>query len=30
METQGFLVTAIGDQLIELKNRASFEPKRWD
>jgi hypothetical protein len=28
-ETQGFLVTAIGDQLMELKNRPGFEPKRW-
>jgi hypothetical protein len=28
-ETQGFLVTAIGDQLMELKNSPGFEPKRW-
>ena len=28
-ETRGFLVTAIGDQLMELKNRPGFEPKRW-
>ena len=27
-ETQGLLVTAIGDQLMELKNRPGFEPKR--
>ena len=28
-EAQGFLVTAIGDQLMELKNSPGFEPKRW-
>ncbi|MCU0836216.1 MAG: hypothetical protein MUC77_17580 [Chromatiaceae bacterium] len=28
-ERQGFLVLAIGDQLMEVKNRPGFEPKRW-
>ncbi len=29
-ETQGFLVTAVGDRLMDIKNRPGFEPKRWD
>jgi len=28
-ETKGFLVIAIGDQLMEVKNRPGFEPRRW-
>jgi hypothetical protein len=28
-EAQGFLVLAIGDQLIEIKNAPDFQPKRW-
>lgn len=28
-ERQGFLVLAVGDQLMEVKNRPGFEPKRW-
>lgn len=28
-EKQGFIVMAIGDQLMEVKNRPGFEPKRW-
>ena len=29
-ETKGFLVIAVGDQLMEVKNHPGFEPKRWD
>lgn len=28
-ECQGFLVLAVGDELMEVKNRPGFEPKRW-
>lgn len=28
-EKQGFLVLAVGDGLMEIKNRPEFEPKRW-
>jgi hypothetical protein len=28
-ERQGFLVLAAGDELMEVKNRPGFEPKRW-
>jgi hypothetical protein len=28
-ERQGFLVLAVGDQLMEVKNRPGFEPRRW-
>jgi len=28
-ERQGFLVLAVGDQIMEVKNRSGFEPKRW-
>lgn len=28
-EKQGFLVLAVGDELMEVKNRSGFEPKRW-
>jgi len=28
-EKQGFLVLAVGDELMEIKNRPGFEPKRW-
>lgn len=28
-ERQGFLVLAAGDELMEVKNRPDFEPKRW-
>jgi len=28
-EKQGFLVLAVGDELMEIKNRPDFEPKRW-
>jgi hypothetical protein len=28
-ERNGFLVAAIGEQLMELKNRPGFEPRRW-
>ena len=28
-EKQGFLVLAIGDEIMEVKNRPGFEPKRW-
>jgi hypothetical protein len=28
-ERQGFLVLAVGDELMEIKNRPDFEPKRW-
>ena len=28
-EKQGFLVLAIGDELMEIKNRPDFEPRRW-
>jgi len=26
----GFLVTAVGDELMELQNRPGFQPKRWE
>ena len=28
-EKQGYLVLAVGDELMEIKNRSDFEPKRW-
>jgi hypothetical protein len=28
-ERIGFLVTAVGDEVMEIKNRPGFEPKRW-
>jgi len=28
-ERRGFLVLAVGDELMEVKNRPDFEPKRW-
>jgi len=28
-EKLGFLVLAVGDELMEVKNRPGFEPKRW-
>ena len=28
-ERLGFLVLAIGDEVMEVKNRSGFEPKRW-
>jgi hypothetical protein len=28
-ERMGFLVLAVGDQVMEVKNRPGFEPKRW-
>jgi hypothetical protein len=28
-EKQGFLVLAVGDEPMEIKNRSDFEPKRW-
>jgi hypothetical protein len=28
-DKQGFLVLAVGDELMEIKNRPGFEPKRW-
>ncbi len=28
-EKQGFLVLAVGDELMEIKNRPDFEPRRW-
>ena len=28
-QRQGFLVLAVGDALMEIKNRPGFEPKRW-
>ena len=28
-EKQGFLVLAVGDQLMDVQNHPSFEPKRW-
>lgn len=28
-EKQGFMVLATGDQLMEIRNRPGFEPKRW-
>lgn len=28
-EKQGFIVIAVGDELMEVKNHAGFEPKRW-
>jgi hypothetical protein len=28
-EKQGFLVLAVGDEVMEVKNRPGFEPKRW-
>ncbi|MBK1621651.1 hypothetical protein CKO42_25310 [Lamprobacter modestohalophilus] len=28
-ERNGFLVAAVGEEVMELKNRADFEPRRW-
>ena len=28
-EKQGFLVLAVGDEIMEVKNRPGFQPKRW-
>ena len=28
-QRMGFLVLAVGDQVMEIKNRPGFEPKRW-
>jgi hypothetical protein len=28
-EKQGFLVLAVGDQLMDVQNHPGFEPKRW-
>lgn len=28
-ERQGFLILAVGDQLMEVKNSLGFEPRRW-
>ena len=28
-EKKGFLVLAVGDELMEIRNRPDFEPKRW-
>ena len=28
-EKKGFLVLAVGDEIMEVKNRSGFEPKRW-
>jgi hypothetical protein len=28
-EKQGFLMLAVGDEIMEVKNRPGFEPKRW-
>jgi hypothetical protein len=28
-EKQGFLVLAVGDELMAIKNRPGFEPRRW-
>jgi hypothetical protein len=28
-EKTGFVVPAVGDQVMEVKNRSGFEPKRW-
>lgn len=28
-ERRGFFVMAVGDELMEIKNRPDFEPKRW-
>jgi len=28
-EKQGFLVLAVGDEIMEVKNHPGFEPKRW-
>ena len=28
-EKQGFLVLAIGDQLMDVQNSTDFQPKRW-
>jgi len=28
-EKLGFLVLAVDDKLMEIKNRPDFEPKRW-
>jgi hypothetical protein len=28
-EKQGFLVLAVGDEVMEVKNRPGFEPRRW-
>jgi len=29
-EKQGFLVLAVGDEIMEIKNWPGFEPKRWN
>jgi predicted RNase H-like nuclease (RuvC/YqgF family) len=29
VERRGFLVIAVGDEIMEVKNRPGFEPKRW-
>ncbi|MCB2264228.1 MAG: hypothetical protein LGR52_15010, partial [Candidatus Thiosymbion ectosymbiont of Robbea hypermnestra] len=29
-ERQGFLVLAVGEEIMEIKNRPGFEPKRWE
>ncbi len=28
-QKRGFLVLAVGDEVMEVKNRSGFEPKRW-
>ena len=28
-EKRGFVVLAVGDEIMEVKNRPGFEPKRW-
>jgi hypothetical protein len=28
-EKHGFLVLAVGDEVMEVKNHPGFEPKRW-
>ena len=28
-EKRGFFVLAVGDEVMEFKNRPGFEPKRW-
>jgi len=28
-EKRGFLVLAVGDELMEVKNRSGFDPRRW-
>jgi hypothetical protein len=28
-ERAGFLVLAVGDQVMELRNSPGFEPRRW-